>query len=111
RRDHEPELALLGEPDPLALGFAPLGLPSGVTTDVRLRRDGQAQSATNRPNEREYKALLVHGTERVACTTAQCSGCASEHVDWVLSPNTHYLRADGVTLVGTTNDLGLWSFP
>lgn len=65
----------------------------------------------NKPNDSQYKALLVHGTDRVACTTAGCSGGVSEHVDWVLAPRVHYLRPDGATIVGTTNDLGLWPFP
>ncbi|MBX3020547.1 MAG: DUF1554 domain-containing protein [Bdellovibrionales bacterium] len=59
-----------------------------------------------------YKALLVDGTNRVACTTANCSGGVSEHTGWVLARNTKYLRADDETIeIGTTNNVGLFEFP
>ena len=64
-------------------------LPSGVTT---------------------AKALVVDGSTRVACTTANCGGGASEHVDWVLAANTQYKLSNG-TSIGTTNAVGLFTFP
>ena len=53
-----------------------------------------------------WKALLVDGQTRVACSTAKCTGGASEGIDWVLGPATSYLRADGKPLL-TTNDAGI----
>lgn len=56
------------------------------------------------------KALLV-GTTRRACTTAKCSGGGgTEHIDWVLLPNTQYRRSDG-TVIGTTDANGLFTSP
>ncbi|MFH1809467.1 MAG: DUF1554 domain-containing protein [Pseudomonadota bacterium] len=67
-------------------------------------------SAAN-PNAGTYKALIVDGVNRVACTSANCttSGTA-EHVDWVFKPNTQYLRADGVTPIFTSDAAGVFDF-
>ncbi len=56
-----------------------------------------------------WKAMVV-GMGRIACSTPNCSGGAAEHVDWVLKPNTRYIRPDG-TLIGTTAALGLLPLP
>jgi len=48
--------------------------------------------------------------ERTACSTANCAGGPSEHVDWVLSPSTAYLRTDGTTVVGITNENAIFDF-
>lgn len=48
--------------------------------------------------------------ERTACTTANCSGGPSEHVDWVLLPSTAYVRPDGSTVVGITNENAIFEF-
>lgn len=54
------------------------------------------------------KALLV-GTTRTACTSANCAtGGAAEHLDWPLVPATEYRRADGTTVIGRTNAIGLF---
>jgi hypothetical protein len=58
-----------------------------------------------------YKALIVDGAARVACTTANCSGGPGEHTDWVLQPNETYARSDGTTIIGATNANGLFVFP
>jgi len=54
-----------------------------------------------------YKAMIVDGTLRVACTTAYCSGGPSEHTDWPLAANTTYVRGDGITVIATTDSNGL----
>jgi hypothetical protein len=65
----------------------------------------------NKPNSRTYKALLVDGTNRTACTTANCgTGGASEHTDWVFQASTQYRRGDGTTIIGTTDSNGIFSF-
>ncbi|MFO1527485.1 MAG: LamG-like jellyroll fold domain-containing protein [Turneriella sp.] len=61
-----------------------------------------------------YKAMLVDAATsglRRACTAANCatSGVA-EGIDWVLTPNITYLRADN-TAVFTANFNGVFSFP
>ncbi len=75
--------------------------------------DTKCNSDSNRPvTTVTYKALLVTTSgSRRACSSANCSGGASEHVDWVLSADTQYRRADGITVIGTTNSIALFSLP
>ncbi|MCE9600355.1 MAG: DUF1554 domain-containing protein [Spirochaetia bacterium] len=61
------------------------------------------------PGTGTYKALLVQTSVRLACTTANCSGGTSEHLDWVLKANTTYQRTTGVTVL-TTNANGIFVF-
>jgi hypothetical protein len=64
------------------------------------------------PRPGTYKALLVDGSTRVACTSALCAtNGAAEGVDWALAPNTQYVRADGQTVIGTTTAAGIFAFP
>lgn len=55
-----------------------------------------------------YKAFLVDGTNRKASNTANAG---DGQVDWVLQANTTYYRADGTTVIGTTNSVKLFTFP
>lgn len=72
--------------------------------------DAKCASDSRNPGSGIYKAFIVNTTTRIACTTNNCSGGSSEHVDWVLQPNTEYRRlTDGVT-VGFTNDDALFTF-
>ena len=71
-----------------------------------------AQCNLSPPKPGTYKALLVDGTTRVACTSALCAmNGAVEGSDWVLAPNTAYVREDGTTVIGTTNSAGIFVFP
>ena len=56
-----------------------------------------------------YKAMAALTTRR-ACTTANCSGGASENFNWILYPNTQYRRGDGVTVIGTTTASAIFTF-
>lgn len=56
----------------------------------------------------KFKALIVGGTTRRACLTANCGG-SNEGIDWVLAPNTTYYDRSGVNAVFTTNDNGIFS--
>ncbi|WP_246834110.1 DUF1554 domain-containing protein [Leptospira bourretii] len=58
-----------------------------------------------------YKALVTDGTNRIACTTANCSGGPSEHTGWVLKANKEYRRSNGTTIVGTTTANAIFTFP
>ncbi len=60
----------------------------------------------------EYKAFLVDGTNRRACSTTDCSGGVSENINWVLKANTDYYRLDGTTdtKIFTTNSSGIINF-
>jgi hypothetical protein len=73
--------------------------------------DAYCTSDANKPTRGTYKAMLVDGTNRVACTSSFCGGSGvSEHVDWVLDPTTLYSRSDG-TPIGTTTSAGVFTFP
>lgn len=72
--------------------------------------DAFCMADTNIPNSSNYKALLVGGTTRVACTSTDCSGGSSEHTDWVLAASTTYVRPDGTTIIGTTDSNGIFDF-
>ncbi|HBS05242.1 MAG TPA: hypothetical protein DEA96_09770 [Leptospiraceae bacterium] len=53
-----------------------------------------------------FKAMMHFGASsgrRGPCSTSNCSGGASEHVDWVMTPDTEYRRIDGTTIIGRTN--------
>ena len=54
------------------------------------------------------KALLVAGTTRRASISANAG---DGQIDWVLWPSTQYRRADGTTIIGTTQPTGLFTFP
>lgn len=41
----------------------------------------------------EYKAMLASGTIRRACSTANCSGGSSEHINWVFASDTEYYKS------------------
>lgn len=56
------------------------------------------------------KALLVD-KDRVACITPNCAGGAVEHKDWVLRPNTTYVRYDRETVIGITNRHAIFEVP
>ena len=59
----------------------------------------------------DYKAMIVDGTSRVACTSDDCAIYGmKQNVDWVLRPGITYTRTDGVTDVFTANSLSVWDF-
>ena len=67
---------------------------------------------SNYPGSGTYKALITDGTNRVACTSANCAtGGAGENINWVLTPSTEYFRTDGTTEIGVTTSAGIFSFP
>ncbi len=72
--------------------------------------DARCMEDSNYPGSGTYKALLVDGTNRRACSTANCSGGIGENIDWVLKPNTTYYRSDGITKIGTTDASGIFNF-
>ncbi len=72
--------------------------------------DSICMSDSNKPVAGTYKAFLVDGTNRRACSTANCSGGVSENIDWVLAPSTTYYQVDGTTPIMTTNSAGIFVF-
>ena len=82
----------------------------GSTANGIAGADAFCTSDSNKPSTGTYKALIVDGTNRVACTTANCGGGAGEHTDWVLAANKTYVRASDSATIGTTNSVGLFTF-
>lgn len=79
---------------------------SSVTTGVQ-GADALCMSDFNYPGSGRYKAMVVDGVNRVASLSANAG---DGQVDWVLKPNTSYYRADGSTLVMTTDQNALLNF-
>lgn len=65
---------------------------------------------SNYPSSGTFKALIIDAVNRVACTTVNCSGGVSEHVDWVLAADTEYGRSAENLTIGTTNAHGIFDF-
>lgn len=57
------------------------------------------------------KAMIVDSSNRRACSSAGCGGGSGEHIDWVLAASQEYRRTDDTTVIGTTNPVGIFSFP
>ncbi|WP_241686792.1 DUF1554 domain-containing protein [Leptospira stimsonii] len=74
--------------------------------------DANCAADVNKPSGGgTYKALVSDGTNRRACTTANCGTGTGESIDWVLKPNKQYVRSNGTTVIGTTTANGVFSFP
>ncbi len=72
--------------------------------------DGRCMGDGSYPGSGTYKALIVDGTNRVACTNANCAGGTAGRVDWVLAANTTYTRSSGSPDILTTNANGVFVF-
>ena len=57
-----------------------------------------------------YKAIIVDGLNRIACTSNNCSTGTNGQTDWVLQPNTTYLSESG-SKIGQTNESAIFVFP
>jgi hypothetical protein len=64
-----------------------------------------------------YKAMLVDGTNRSACSETQGQGfsdCGSQgitaHIDWVLRPNITYVKSDGILPLFTADFNGVFAW-
>lgn len=78
--------------------------------------DSFCQNDINRPlsTTNLFKALIADSSAsgaRTECISTSCSkGGKTEHVNWVLSSSTQYIRPDG-TVIGTTDENGLLPSP
>ena len=81
-----------------------LGGVDGADTKCNNIGDG------NHPGGGVYKALIMDGANRVACTSVNCTGGFGENVDWVLAPNFPYVRADDLAQLFTTNEKAIFLF-
>ncbi|AAN48161.1 extracellular matrix-binding protein Lp95 [Leptospira interrogans] len=73
--------------------------------------DGYCNLDSNKPSKLlslggGYKAMLVGDTRRASLSPNAGDG----QIDWVLKPLQEYRRSDD-TIIGTTNSVGLFSFP
>jgi hypothetical protein len=80
---------------------------TGATIGGITGADAKCASDASKPATGTYKAFLVDDTNRIACTTANCSGGASENKNWVMKASTPYTRVDG-TAIGTTTAAGIF---
>lgn len=73
--------------------------------------DAICASDANKPSGGStYKAMVVDGSTRVACTSNNCATSGtSEHVNWVLLPSTRYVRASDSQDIGTTTSNGVFT--
>ncbi|MGV3667388.1 MAG: DUF1554 domain-containing protein [Leptospira bouyouniensis] len=74
--------------------------------------DAKCMSDSKKPTEPAravFKAFLVDDVNRIACTTNNCVGGISEHVDWILKPNTNYVRAVDGGSFAITNSAGIFT--
>ncbi|MDX1960980.1 MAG: DUF1554 domain-containing protein [Leptospiraceae bacterium] len=73
--------------------------------------DTRCNADANKPLDGStYKAIVVDnaGTRR-ACTNGDCTS-AAENLDWVLKPNTSYIRASDSVSIFTTNAAGIFAY-
>jgi len=78
-----------------------LGGPSGA--------DEACEADDARPDGGAFKALLVGGG-RQACVSEWCQS-GPEGVDWVLAPNTSYVRVDGTPVFTTAANAVVVDYP
>lgn len=92
--------------------FVPAANPA-LNTNLGISGvDAYCNNATDKPSGGgTYKAFVADGTNRIACTSASCSGGPSEHTDWVLKANKEYRQSNGTTVIGTTTANGIFTFP
>ncbi|WP_232373970.1 DUF1554 domain-containing protein [Leptospira chreensis] len=68
--------------------------------------DNKCTSDANKPPSGTYKALLVDDANRRACTSTNCtSGGVTEHIDWVLAPNTSYVQSSSPSTIIFISDV------
>ncbi|NLD28214.1 MAG: DUF1554 domain-containing protein [Myxococcales bacterium] len=73
--------------------------------------DAFCMNDSNYPGNGVYKAMIVNGVTRNACTSSNCeTNGTTEHIDWVLLPDTTYVRADLTKVIGRTTDKGIFNF-
>ncbi len=78
--------------------------------------DGIAEAArfcnadANRPNARNYKALLASPMATLFRRATVAPDAGDNREDWVLVPNGNYYRADGTTLIFTPNTTSIFVF-
>ena len=69
------------------------------------------------PNGSTWKAMLVDGSNRIACTTDNCGSAdnqgnigAQQNLNWVLQPFSTYINESG-NIIAETNESAIFVFP
>lgn len=57
----------------------------------------------------EFRAVISDGTNRRACSTANCSSGVLENINWVLGESKFYLQDDELTIIGETDVGGIFT--
>jgi hypothetical protein len=75
--------------------------------------DAKCNADAGKPNASVYKAILLDGFSRTACSGVNCTPATGveQSLDWPLFPGKNYVRADGVTVVATSNANALFAAP
>lgn len=91
-----------------ALAGGTFGATNGDTNGT-AEADNFCDSDANHPAPASgtYRALLVDNANRIASITANAG---DGQVNWILQPNRSYVRADGATLILTTDANRIFSF-
>lgn len=85
---------------------------SGYTPGINFTNLTTADNLCNSdsakpPGTGTYAAMIGVPIVRVACTLPNCPGGNGEHAGWIMQANTNYYQTDGVTLIATTDAIGL----
>jgi hypothetical protein len=81
----------------------------GSSSNGPAAADAICAADANKPaGSTSYKALLTDASHRTACTNDLCNPLvAGDLTDWPLKASTTYYKADGTTVIGTTDSKGL----
>jgi hypothetical protein len=71
--------------------------------------DAKCEADANKPATGTYKAMLVNEVvnQRQACTSSYCTD-STQNIDWVMKPDTTYIRASDFAKLSTTNAAGIF---
>lgn len=83
---------------------------SGVTGADTICSNEKTNNYSSLPTG-TYKALVVAGATRRACTTANCGGGSAENSNWVFLVSQAYYHPSTNEMVFTTNAKGIIDFP
>lgn len=82
----------------------------GAAADGPAGADLKCNADTNKPATGTYKAMLTDGTNRIACTTTNCSGIGEDY-QWVFGSGKIYIRASDSASLFTANAKGIVDAP
>ena len=72
--------------------------------------DAKCMIDSNYPGTGTFKALMVDGVSRTACTASNCPTGTIEHTNLVFAANTAYVRRSDLVAIFTTDTSGIFTF-